>query len=96
MSNRNIPEVGECQFVSYHIPKWKEDGTCHWNDVQLQPKSFNAEAKCILPPRKVIPVIFLPGIMGTNLMSKGDDKKEMWRGDAGYEIFFTMGRKNRP
>lgn len=69
--------------------RWK----CHWDDVQLQPKSFNAEAKCILPPRKIIPVIFIPGIMGTNLMSKGDDKKEMWRGDAGYDIFLKWAER---
>ncbi|EMW6875800.1 hypothetical protein P2E05_14305 [Providencia stuartii] len=93
MSEKDSPEIDECQHLSYHIPKWTEDGKCHWDDVQLQPKSFNAEAKCILPPRKIIPVIFIPGIMGTNLMSKGDDKKEMWRGDAGYDIFLKWAER---
>ncbi|EFB73766.1 hypothetical protein PROVRUST_05038 [Providencia rustigianii DSM 4541] len=62
MSEKNDPETGdECQFVSYHHPQWKDDGTCHWDDVQLQPKSFNAEAKCVVPPTKIIPVIFYLG-----------------------------------
>lgn len=70
MSDKEAPEAGECQHVSYHIPKWKEDGTFHWDGVQLQHKSLNAEAICIMPPTKVIPVIFIPGIMGTNLKNK--------------------------
>ena len=93
MSNNKYPDTDECQHVSYHLPRWDENGKCHWNDIQLQDKSLNAKAKCILPPTKVIPVIFIPGIMGTNLMSRGDDKKEMWRGDAGYEVFFQWASR---
>lgn len=33
-------------------------------------------AKCILPPNKVIPVIFVPGIMGSNLASDHDSAVE--------------------
>ncbi len=36
------------------------------------PDSNQVRAKCILPPNKVIPVIFVPGIMGSNLAS-GDE-----------------------
>ncbi|EPL6454773.1 lipase family alpha/beta hydrolase [Providencia rettgeri] len=60
---------GECQYTSYHLPEWDEKGKCSWVDLQLQHKSLNAEAKCLVPPTKVIPVIFIPGIMGTNLKS---------------------------
>ncbi|EKT62669.1 hypothetical protein [Providencia burhodogranariea] len=62
MSEKDSPETDEFQYVSYHIPKWMEDGKIHWDDLQLQHKSLNAEAECILPPRKVIPVIFIPGL----------------------------------
>ncbi|WP_231131882.1 MULTISPECIES: hypothetical protein [Providencia] len=26
MSEKDSPEIDECQHVSYHIPKWTEDG----------------------------------------------------------------------
>lgn len=93
MSQKNAPDTGECQHVSYHRPHWDENGGCHWKDIQPLEKTLNAKATCILPPTKVIPIIFIPGIMGTNLMSKGDDKKEMWRGDAGYEIFLQWSSR---
>ncbi len=57
MSEKDSPDTGECQYVSYHLPQWDEKGKCSWNDLQLQHKSLNAQAKCIVPPIKVIPVI---------------------------------------
>ncbi|MBS0354748.1 MAG: hypothetical protein JSR83_12725 [Proteobacteria bacterium] len=36
-------------------------------DSVLSPESFAPRALCILPKRHVIPVIFVPGIMGSNL-----------------------------
>lgn len=80
MSDKDTPETGECQHVSYHLPQWDEHGKCRWIDIQLQHKSLNAEAKCILPPRKVIPIIFIPGIMGTNLKNK-QSGEPVWRAD---------------
>lgn len=47
------------------------------------PVSNTVRAKCILPPNKVIPVIFVPGIMGSNLRGAngvGDDEI-IWRPD---------------
>lgn len=69
----------ECQHVSYHLPQWDENGKCSWIDIKLQHKSLNAEAKCIVPPTKVIPVIFIPGIMGTNL--KSDVGESSWNAE---------------
>lgn len=80
MSDKETPETGECQHVSYHIPEWDENGKCSWVDIQLQHKSLNAEAKCIVPPTKVIPVIFIPGIMGTNLKHRYT-KESLWKSD---------------
>ncbi|MES2118293.1 MAG: hypothetical protein V4578_24210 [Pseudomonadota bacterium] len=36
-------------------------------DTVCSPKSFQPRAFAVVPPRHVIPVIFVPGIMGTNL-----------------------------
>ncbi|KVZ02609.1 hypothetical protein [Burkholderia stagnalis] len=46
------------------------------------PTNFKMRALCVLPPRHVIPVIFVPGIMGSNLCSNGtdaDDGTAAWR-----------------
>jgi pimeloyl-ACP methyl ester carboxylesterase len=46
------------------------------------PKSFRSRSIAVVPPRHVIPVIFVPGIMGTNLRAtKASDAKQApaWR-----------------
>jgi pimeloyl-ACP methyl ester carboxylesterase len=46
------------------------------------PKSFRMRSLAIIPPRHVIPVIFVPGIMGTNIRAtKASDDKQApaWR-----------------
>lgn len=86
-------DIGECQHISYHLPTWDENGKCNWHGIQMQHKSLNAEAHCIKPPTKVIPVIFIPGIMGTNLMSKSADKKEIWRGDSLARVYWEWHSK---
>ncbi len=80
MTEKNTPDTDECQNISYHRPHWDENGKCSWVDIQLQHKSLNAKARCILPPIKAIPVIFIPGVMGTNLKNKKDDQP-VWRAD---------------
>src|SRR4030066_2211472 len=40
----------------------------------LSPVSFKPRALCIAPPIHTIPIIFVPGIMGTNLRSIFDKK----------------------
>ncbi|UFK93367.1 MULTISPECIES: lipase family alpha/beta hydrolase [Providencia] len=90
MSEKKTPEIGECQHVSYYHPQWDEKGKCHWKGVGLQHQSLNAEAKCVVPPTKIIPVIFLPGVMGSNLKSSGGEIKEgeqIWRGDNDIEVY---------
>ncbi|WJW83218.1 hypothetical protein QU516_07365 [Moellerella wisconsensis] len=89
----------ECQHVSYHLPQWDENGKCSWIDIKLQHKSLNAEAKCIVPPTKVIPVIFIPGIMGTNLKDTKNEEP-IWRADMfmGMDTLYLTqldGKKRR-
>ncbi|AZF26974.1 triacylglycerol lipase [Pseudomonas sp. R2-60-08W] len=56
----------------------------------LTPSHITDPVHCILPPEGVLPVIFVPGIMGSNLKSKpvkGKKKKTVgpvWRLDAGF------------
>ncbi|WER23227.1 acetyltransferase [Providencia stuartii] len=90
MSEKDTPDMSECLHVSYYHPQWDEKGKCHWKGVGLQHQSLNPEAKCIVPPTKIIPVIFLPGVMGSNLKSSGGEIKageQIWRGDNDIEVY---------
>jgi len=76
-------------------PEWDDNGKLHWPGIQNQKKSENAEAVLLQPPVKTIPVIFLPGVMGTNLMSNDEGKnKDIWRGDSMGGVFLEWARKD--
>lgn len=91
MTDKDSPEIGECPNVTNHMPYWDDKGHVNWVDLKYQPKSFKAEAHCFLPPTKIIPVIFLPGVMGSNLMSSGGGKIKkndlIWRGDNKIKVY---------
>ncbi|MER5079005.1 acetyltransferase, partial [Providencia stuartii] len=89
--------MSECLHVSYYHPQWDEKGKCHWKGVGLQHQSLNPEAKCVVPPTKIIPVIFLPGVMGSNLKatSAGSNFLEgdkIWRGDNEIEVYVDWAK----
>ncbi|WP_223530717.1 esterase/lipase family protein [Pseudomonas sp. GL-R-19] len=54
----------------------------------LTPSHISDPVHCILPPDGVLPVIFVPGIMGSNLKSKTENLEvegvPVWRLDAGF------------
>lgn len=59
----------------------------------MTPSSITDPVHCILPPDGILPVIFVPGIMGSNLKSKpeeqegeepGEEGVPVWRLDAGF------------
>lgn len=64
---------------SYHRPVWDDHGGIHWDNIPAHRKENNHVAVCLLPANKVIPVIFLPGVMGSNL--KNEDG-EVWQFSA--------------
>ncbi|WP_114815282.1 hypothetical protein [Paraburkholderia kururiensis] len=55
--------------------QFDENGDPYFGSV-TSPESFKMRALCVMPPRHVIPVIFVPGIMGSNLCSNGKNQKE--------------------
>ena len=77
----------------------------------LTPSHMTDPVHCILPPDGVLPVIFVPGIMGSNLKSKPEKGKgnkktgPIWRLDAGFMgknmwlaknwIFKTAGERQK-
>lgn len=54
-------------------PDAKGNPTFAWT---LTPPHFNDPVKLVLPPKDTVPIIFVPGIMGTNLSSRQD--KPVW------------------
>lgn len=90
MPDKDFPGIGECQNITHHAPNWDDRGRIYWKDIQTQHRSLNAKARCFLPPEKIIPVIFIPGVMGSNLMSSGgelDDGEVIWRGDGILSVY---------
>nr|WP_279051427.1 acetyltransferase [Cedecea davisae] len=82
-------------FMTCIKPEWDENGKLHWPGIQNQKKSENAKAVLLQPPVKAIPVIFLPGVMGTNLMASGEGKQnDIWRGDSLGGVFLKWARKD--
>jgi pimeloyl-ACP methyl ester carboxylesterase len=54
-----------------HQPTVDRDGSLVAHTVAT-PRSFKIRALMVVPPRRVIPVILVPGIMGTNLRMRRD------------------------
>lgn len=69
-------------------PMWQSELSCEKNTTR---------ATCIVPPNKVMPVIFVPGIMGSNLKFKKpldwfNNKKDIsWRPDEKWYTAVTFG-----
>lgn len=68
--------MAECDpNATRRVPlEFDDDGTPMFNSV-CSPDNFKARALCVTPPRHVIPVIFVPGIMGSNLKASKTAKK---------------------
>ncbi|MBT0731232.1 hypothetical protein HGT72_13730, partial [Rosenbergiella nectarea subsp. apis] len=49
---------------AYHRPVWNDDGRFYY-EIIPQAKANNYVAVCLKPADKVIPVIFIPGVMGS-------------------------------
>ncbi|MCG5075465.1 esterase/lipase family protein [Paraburkholderia tagetis] len=66
-------------------PKIADDGSVHYSSVTSPPDQ--STAVCYMVPRRVIPVIFVPGIMGTNLAKKDTDPPEpVWLLDSNSTV----------
>jgi pimeloyl-ACP methyl ester carboxylesterase len=57
--------------------QFDKQGNPYFESVK-SPDSFKQRALCVKPPHNVIPVIFVPGIMGTNLRLKDKKQVQAW------------------
>ena len=82
-------------FMNCIKPEWDENGKLYWPGIQNQKKSENAKAVLLQPPVKAIPVIFLPSVMGTNLMGSGEGGgNPIWRGDSELKVYGQWAGKS--
>lgn len=83
-------------------PELDKDGC--WNGQStLSPESFKVRGALPIPPSQVIPVIFVPGTMGSNLKANSKNKtlkpnQPVWRPpngavEGGIEVWKWQGRK---
>ena len=95
MANENTTGNNSSPSMTCIKPEWDDSGKVYWPDIQNQKKSENAKAVLLQPPAKAIPVIFLPGVMGTNLMSnKASQTEDIWRGDSMGGVFLKWAGKD--
>lgn len=75
---------------------YDEKGYPSWHS-ELSPEENITRATCIVPPDHVMPVVFVPGIMGSNLKFKNppgwfnEGKDISWRPDDGGFTAFSFG-----
>jgi hypothetical protein len=64
--------------------KYDADGLPYWESV-LSPTENTVRAQCLVPPDKFVPIVFVPGVMGSNLRTvnpdRADGHKIAWRPD---------------
>ena len=95
MANENTTGNNISPSMTCIKPEWDDSGKVYWPGIQNQKKSENAKAVLLQPPVKAIPVIFLPGVMGTNLMGTDEGKEnDIWRGDSLGGVFLKWARKD--
>ncbi|MCG5074929.1 esterase/lipase family protein [Paraburkholderia tagetis] len=62
------------QFERIIPAKIADDGSIHYTSITSPPD--NSTAVCYMVPQRIIPVVFVPGVMGTNLARKNANPPE--------------------
>lgn len=70
-------DTAEAELTRPVLVRLNDDGTHSAISVTTL-TDFKIRAECLIPSRLVVPVIFVPGIMGTRLRVKGKPKSSAW------------------
>lgn len=72
------------------VERWHDGRTVAYSFAT--PTDFKIRARVAILPWRIIPVIFVPGIMGTNLRKKGKPKDKVWSPPYGSVggLFFEL------
>lgn len=66
-------------------------GNPYWQSMTSAPD--NSVGACYMVPDRIIPVIFVPGVMGSNLIGSGKGNKDQkWLLDTEKSMLFWLGR----
>lgn len=60
---------------------------------QTTPNTVNTECELPAPTKYIVPIIFIPGIMGTNIKSTGDDRK-VWYPKKSISTIFEYSKRD--
>ena len=71
-------------------PTIAKDGSVHYASVTTS--TDDSIAVCHMVPDRIIPVIFLPGVMGTNLETREKDPRPVWLLNSGLDAVPWMGK----
>lgn len=71
---------------------YDKDGYPSWHS-EFSPEENTTRSCCIAPPDHVVPVVFIPGIMGSNLKRSGSDEI-VWRPDKKGYTAWTFANMN--
>jgi hypothetical protein len=71
-----------------------DDGVPTW-DSHTSPTTITTRAECLMHPDRIIPVVFVPGIMGSNLRARDASKakgvRNVWRPDSTDAVVSVIG-----
>lgn len=62
-------------------PMFDKAGNAHY-ELHSQPKGKELVQQCVVYPERVIPVVFIPGVMGSNLRSNRNNGQKIWNLDS--------------
>jgi hypothetical protein len=71
-------------------PTFDARGNPTWRSVMSPPDG--SVALCMMVPDRIIPVIFVPGVMGSNLKGVGANRDITWRLDGPKSMLSWLGR----
>lgn len=77
--------MAEKHSISNIEPTFDGNGNACYQ-LYSTPKEKNIVQQCIVYPDRVIPVIFIPGVMGSNLRVNDKKGKKIWRLDSKDEL----------
>ncbi|WP_343726164.1 hypothetical protein [Herbaspirillum huttiense] len=71
-------------------PTFDKKGNPEWKSTLSRPD--DSYAVCHMIPDRIIPVIFVPGVMGSNLKGIGNAQGVRWRLDSEHTMLSWLGR----